>query len=160
MDKDTEAIAADTKRALHINMLWDDEIIEIFRQRFYNAVWVFARNITEMPLVTSDNPIIFKTSDNRMWLKHGVLTKGTYAVFPISPTIVMYAYDGGFPRYASLRKFDCSLSPVSLTEGMIEQENTGQAFAAWRFVISPRNEFSAIRDFAETIGTDRYAPKT
>ena len=54
--------------------------------------------------------------------------------------------------------FDCCLSPVSFTEGMVENDNTAQVFMASRFIISQRNDFDREREFAKTIGTDVYKP--
>jgi hypothetical protein len=42
---------------------------------------------------------------------------------------------------------------------MVEHENAGQVFMAGRFVISPVDDFKFAREFAQTIGTDRYAPQ-
>jgi hypothetical protein len=76
-------------------------------------------------------------------------------LFPMAPDIIMYCYPKESP-WEMLDRFDCCLSPVVFTEGMVESENTGQVFMATRFVISSRDGFDQERDFAKSIGTDLY----
>lgn len=107
--------------------------------------------------VTSDNPVAFRSPDNRQWLRSIALVPGAYVVFAMSPNVVLYCH----PRAGSFRKlgkFGDSLSPVVLDDGMVESENSGQVFMASRFVFSNRPDFDAERAFAPTIGTDIYAP--
>jgi Protein of unknown function (DUF4238) len=123
--------------------------------RIKNATWLFGRNATSTPFIISDNPVAFRTGDNSRWLKIGVYAPGSYSVFPLAPDIVMYCHPPEGP-WEKLSTFDCCLSPVSLTEEMVEGENAAQVFMASRFVISPRNDFDREREFAKTIGTDAY----
>jgi hypothetical protein len=58
----------------------------------------------------------------------------------------------------SLNYFSFGLSPVMLTDEMVEGENNGQVFMSSRFLISNRAQFDAERAFAKTIGTEIYAP--
>ncbi|WP_329258771.1 DUF4238 domain-containing protein [Actinoallomurus sp. NBC_01490] len=153
------ASSDDEKRALHTELLWNDELISLFSDRARNSTWLFGRNETSTPFITSDNPVAFRTPDNRMWLKAGVLREGTYIVYPLAPDAVMYCYpDEGPWRNARISRFDCQISPVTLTHGMIQNENTAQVFMASRFIISNRAAFDHEREFAKTIGTDTYAP--
>lgn len=88
-----------------------------------------------------------------MWVKIGMYNDGTYSVFPMAPDIVMYCHPQE-PPWEKLGKFDCCLSPVTFTDGMVANENGAQVFMASRFVISSRNQFEEEREFAKTIGTD------
>jgi hypothetical protein len=145
------------EREAHAELMWDLETIELLSQRFRRSAWTFARNDTATPFITSDNPVTFRTGDNLQWLRVGILSRGTYLVYPMSPQAVLFCY----PRqgkFRALRKFADAVSPVLLTEGMVEGENTGQVFMASRFLISCRPRFDAERAFASTIGTDIYAP--
>jgi hypothetical protein len=144
------------KRRLHTDMLWTDEVFRGLADRLRNTTWLFARNTTATPFVTSDNPVAFRTGDNAMWLKAGIYAAGTYSVFPLAPDIVMYCHPKE-PPWDSLGRFDRCLSPVILTDEMVESENGGQVFMASRFVISQRNNFDREREFAKTIGPDAYA---
>ncbi len=145
------------KQGLHIDMLWDDNLVHGLASRIRNATWVFGRNMTGTPFITSDNPAAFRTGNNAMWLKAGIYATGTYSVFPLATDVVMYCYPKK-PPWEKIARLDRSLSPVVFTDEMVESENTGQVFMASRFVISPRNNFDLAREFAKTIGTDIYAP--
>jgi hypothetical protein len=147
IDKHEQALA-------YTDMLWDLDLVNDIAKHVEDAVWIFARNLTSTPFITSDNPVAFRTSDNRMWLKAGFLGK-TYTVYPLAPDIMMYCHGG--EHYDALKRFDLSLSPVELDAEMIESENSGQVFMAGRFLVSPVNDFRHAREFAATIGTDKYA---
>jgi hypothetical protein len=136
---------------LHADMLWDENSFRTLQKRIQGCSWVFARNGTDVAFVTSDNPLIFKTGDNRRWVKASIDSEGTYAVYPLAPDLIMYCH----PREgqgAPIGKFDATLSPVKLTSEMIEHENSGQVFSASRFVLSKSNDFAFARAFAPTIG--------
>lgn len=140
-------------REAHTELMWDQRQIELLAARFRKSIWIFARNDSATPLVTSDNPIAFRTGDNRHWLRAGILARGTYLVFPLSPRVMLYCH----PRHGKFRKlarFVDRLSPVPLDDEMVESENSGQVFMASRFVFSNRGQFDAERAFARTIGTD------
>lgn len=145
------------RRLLHLSMLWENSIFGELAERIRNATWLFGRNLTATPFITSDNPVAFRTGDNAMWLKVGMFSGGTYLVFPMAPDIVMYCYPKE-PPWEKLDRFDCCLSPVAFTEGMVESENTGQVFMASRFIISSRDSFEREREFAKSIGTDLHKP--
>ncbi len=148
-------LSAEGRANLHTELLWDLTSVENIARHIEDAIWMFARNDTSTPFVTSDNPVAFKTKDNAMWLKVGFITEGTYAVYPLAPDIVMFCHERQY--WKAVEKFDGCLSPISLTGEMVESENSGQAFMAGRFVISPVNDFEFIRKFSKTIGTDEYA---
>ena len=152
-----EPVDAREARELHTELIWDPHVVERFAKRFRRSIWIFARNDSATPFVTSDNPVAFRSPDNRQWLRSLVLVPGAYLVFAMSPRVVLYCH----PRVGSFRKlgkFANSLSPVVLDGGMVESENSGQVFMASRFVISNRPDFDAERAFAPTIGTSIYAP--
>ncbi len=150
-------VAEAEKRLLHLDMLWKSSIIEGLAERIRKATWLFGRNTTATPFITSDNPVAFRTGDNARWLKVGVYTEGTYSVFPMAPDIVMYCHPKESP-WEKLDRFDCCLSPVTFNDEMIESENSGQVFMASRFVISSRDGFDHERKFRQSIGTDLYEP--
>ena len=144
-------------RENHTELMWDPDIVEIYARRFRRSIWMFARNQTATPFITSDNPVAFRSNDNLQWMRSIVMDRDAYLVFPLSPQAILYC----FPRRGSARalaKFADCLSPVALDDLMVESENMGQVFMASRFVISNRENFDAERDFAPTIGTDFHAP--
>jgi hypothetical protein len=143
------------QRHLHASVLWGDEIFQWIAQKIYDSIWLFARNHTATPFLTSDNPILFRAGDNSMWLKTTLDMPGTYMVYPLAPDVVMYAHPKQ-PPFQKLDHLDGTISPVTFSEEMADSENTGQAFAASRFVIGCRKQFKSVREFTKTIGTDRY----
>jgi hypothetical protein len=152
-----EPVDASEARELHTELIWDPKVVETFAKRFRRSVWIFARNDSATPFVTSDNPVAFRSPDNRQWLRSLVLVPGAYLVFAISPRVVLYCHPRVGP-FRKLGKFADSLSPVVLNDGMVESENSGQVFMASRFVLSNRPKFEAERAFRPTIGTDIFAP--
>lgn len=148
-------LSAEDKTGLHTELLWDLQFINGIAAFIEKAIWIFGRNRSGVPFFTSDNPVAFKTGDNRMWLKAGFLREGTYVVFPLSPEVVMYCKEPTF--WHKIARFNDCLSPVEFTADMVGHENAGQVFMAKRFVISPVNDFAEARQFASSIGTDRYA---
>ena len=150
-------VSPEEKINLHARLLCEEGLLDEIATRVFYSIWIFARNSTTTPFFTSDNPVCFKTSDNKMWLKGpDALSIGTYVVFPLSPSMVLYCYEKSY--WKKIEKFDCTLSPVKFSAEMVEHENSGQIFMASRFVISPTNNFEFARDFLDSIGTDRYAP--
>lgn len=143
----------------HAELIWDPAVSHHFATRWAKSSWLFARNLTGTPFKTSDNPVAFRSQDNRQWHKVSIDVPGSYAVFPLAPDIILYCYPRE-PLYEGLRKWDCHTSPVRLDPRMVEGENSGQVFMASRFVISPTNDFEKERAFSKTIGTDIYAPKS
>jgi hypothetical protein len=140
---------------LHLQLLWDEELVQDLADRVRQGVWLFARNGSTRSLVTSDNPVAFRTSDNRQWRRLMFLGPGAYAVYPLSPRVVMYCFDEGLRT--KVERFEDCLSPIVLDAGMVDQENSGQAFMATRFVFAPSDDLDEVRAFARTIGTDVYA---
>lgn len=147
---------ADEERELHTDLIWDQDLVGLLARRFRRSIWIFGRNQTKTPFIISDNPTAFRTADNRQWLRAGILTAGTYLVYPLSPWFILYCYPP-IRRFRPLRRFADTVSPVSFTPSMVESDNSGQAFMGTRFLISDRAQFEAERAFAYTMGTDTYA---
>ncbi len=152
----TDELSDEDRTRLHTDFLWDLDLIKRVAKRIEQSIWIFGRNQTNTPFLSSDNPVAFKSADHRMWLKGGILTEGTYVVFPLAPDIVMYCHDR-VPPFKKLANFDRSLSPVAFDVPMVEHENAGQVFMASRFVISSIDNFAWAREFALTIGTDQFS---
>lgn len=127
-------------------MLRNLKFVRSLSKQIRKSNWVFGRNETSTPFLTSDNPVTFKTSDNKIWLKIGVVSPDTYVTFPLAPDVVMYCYQKSGP-YAKLGKFNNTLSPVKFAKQLVESDNSGQVFMAGRFVISPTNDFEYAREF-------------
>lgn len=149
-----EALSTPDIRILHTELLWNERAVGDLEEQFREAVWIFALNQTAIPFVTSDNPIAFRKADNRRWLRLPSFASGTYAVFPLSPDVVLFCFPRAAPWKGALDEFSNCISPATLNEEMVCSENTGQVFMASRFIISNRSDFDTERKFAATIGTD------
>ena len=152
-------LTPDECRRFHTEMIWNEEVVTPLVERFEDAIWMFGLNESATPFVTSDNPIAFRSADNRKWLRSGITSLGTYAVYPLAPDIIMYCHPRDAPWAGKLDRWGDCLSPVEFDDEMVQGENSGQVFMATRFVISSRNDFAREREFAATIGTDIHAPR-
>lgn len=151
-----DGITAEEKVNLHAYMMCAGDLVEDLTKWIFQSIWVYARNKTATPFWTSDNPVAFKTSDNRMWLKaSGAMSPGNYVVFPLTPEYVLCCYER--QHWSSIEKLDSALSPVELTDEMVQHENSGQVFMATRHLISRTSQFSWADEFVESIGTEKYA---
>lgn len=147
------ALSEDQAREQHTELIWDEEHVELIARRLRRSIWIFGRNTSRTHFITSDNPVAFRTGDNRQWLRAGFLSGSTYVVYPLSPAVVLYCHPP-VGKFRALRKFADSVSPVIFTDEMVQSENSGQAFMASRFLISKGSDFSIERAFLSTIGTD------
>lgn len=155
-ESNTEMDAVD-KRALHTYALWHEDLVGEYADYIESAIWLFGRNSTGTPFITSDNPVAFRKPDHSMWLKVALFGTKAYAVYSLAPDIVLYCHPRVEP-WLKVEHFDSCISPVKFSREMVESENTAQVFMASRFVISCENDFEKARAFAGTIGTDQFAP--
>lgn len=145
-------------RKSHTELLWDNKIVKAISKRFHDSIWLFARNTTIKPFITSDTSMAFRTGDNQMWLRLNIFVGGTYVVYPLAPDAIMYCYPNEEPWKSKVEIFADRISPVELNEEMVQSENSGQVFMAHRFVVSGINDFADEREFlkcAQTATDDR-----
>lgn len=142
------------KTNIHVQLMWDEDLIARISDKINNSVWVFALNATKTPFMASDNPVAFRVKDNSIWVKIDIIADGNYAVYPLASDIIMFCYDRQY--WDKLGRFDSCLSPVTLTCEMIDIENTGQVFMAKQFLVCSKNDFQSAKMFSETIGTNKY----
>jgi hypothetical protein len=152
----TDEMTADEKKAIQFTILAESGLIEEFAHSVYSAIWLFAKNGSAVPLITSDHPVCIKKRSHDMWIKSvDPLQDGSYMVFPMSPHIVLYCKEATY--WKKLAKYDLSVSPITLDDEMVHHENCGQAFTASRFLISNTDDFEKVKDFIPSIGTDVHA---
>jgi len=151
-----DRLSVEEKKAIQFLILSESGLLEEFEESIYSAIWLFAKNASQIPLITSDHPVCIKSSNNRMWLK-GVepLRDGSYLVFPMTPDLVLYCMEPGF--WSKAKSHDLCVSPIKLEADMIHHENSGQAFMSSRFLMSCSSDFQEVRDFIPSIGTDVYS---
>lgn len=151
-----DSLSEEEQKVIQFIVLSESGLLEEFEESVHNAIWIFAKNTSHIPFITSDHPVCIKSGDNRKWLKGlGILRHGRYLVFPITPNLVLYCKEPTF--WTKLKSYDLCVSPVNLDANMVHHENSGQAFMASRFLISCKNEFEKVKDFLPSIGTHLYA---
>ena len=147
-------VSDDEARSLHARVLCKladrKGIVADLSLRIRESIWLFARNNSNTPFMTSDTPVLLKTPDNRIWLKGpGIFQLGVYAVYAITPTMVLYCKER--THWKMLERFDNALSPVSFTSEMVDHENSGHAGMSARFVFSSTNDFDFVKAFLKEI---------
>lgn len=152
----SKEMSEEALRIAHTELLWDLDIVNGLAKKFQNSNWIFARNFSATEFKTSDNPIAFRTNDNRQWKRLPGNFEEVYASFPLTPKFIMYFYPRNLAWGDRLDFMSNKISPVLFNEDMVQSENSGQVFMATRFVFANRNYFSFEADFASSIGTDRY----
>ncbi|MDY0938321.1 DUF4238 domain-containing protein [Pseudomonas viridiflava] len=153
---DVQALSEQERKLLHFYFLANSGCIENFTSDLLSSIWMFAKNPSNVQLMTSDHPVSIKNFENTMWLK-GIagLSDGEYVVYPLSPKVVMYCKER--QRWSSLEQFDQTVSLIELNEEMVHHENAGQCFMATRFLISQSDDFEEVKDFMPSIGTELYS---
>jgi hypothetical protein len=148
--------SVEEQKTIQFLILSESGLLEEFEESIYSAIWIFAKNASQIPLITSDHPVCIKSNNNRMWLK-GVdpLQEGSYLVFPMTPELVLYCKEPGF--WSKAKSHDLCVSPIKLEADMVHHENCGQAFMASRFLMSCGSDFQQVREFIPSIGTHLYA---
>ena len=148
LDETFAEAAAFPLGALHLQLLTDEFTFEALSQAIFNSTWILARNFTNSPFTTSDNPVLVRSEDNSEWLKPNAFLNDpeSYLVFPLTSREILFCYQG--ENSTPLRKFDGCFSPVTITEVMVDIENSGQICCSYRFVYSCSADFSALIEFA------------
>jgi hypothetical protein len=146
----------DEMKALQFAILSESGILEELEESIYKSIWIFAKNESDNPLITSDHPVCIQSKNNRMWRKGlGSLDEGSYVVFPVTPDIALYCKEPSY--WYRLKALDLCISPVKLDSEMVDHENSGQAFMSSRFLFSCQPDFTEVEGFISTIGTRQYA---
>lgn len=140
---------------LHANLLWKDDLVFSMAKRIQECIWIFGKNNTDTPFLTSDHPVLIKTLDNKQWvLGPRIFDFGMYVVFPISTKLVLYCKD---PEYwKKLKVFNNSISPVEFDKDMINHENSGQIGMSYRFIFSPSKDFDFTKYFLSLYPDFKY----
>lgn len=138
----------DDERMVHALTFMNDQAINELARMLAGQIWLFARNITDLPFYSSDNPVLFKTKDNKFWTTpKQPIERGIQIVFPLSPDCILYVMEKTY--WSSVEPFDGKISPVEFTEFMVDHENSGQVGMCKRFIFSCRNDFSFAKKYCE-----------
>lgn len=134
----------------HSFLILEDLMLRELTEKIHDSIWIFGRNKTSAPFVTSDNPVTVH-APNHMWLRWGIIeAPGICVTLPLSPAFIFFGYERN--HWKKLARFDCTLSPIEFTQELVQHENAGQVCNASRFVISHKNDF----EFARTLISDGY----
>ncbi len=135
-------------REYGVRVLYDLNLVDNFAGLIAKQIWVFAANFSHHEFYTSDNPVLFKSHDNKFWQTFKELpSEGSQVIFPLSPRLILYMHE---PEYWSkIKKFDGRLSPVTFTDHMVEHENSGQVGCSTRFIYSRCADFDFARMFCD-----------
>jgi len=147
----------DQMKNLHHSLLvLEDWMLRELSEKIHKSTWIFGRNTSLAPFVTSDNPVTVH-APNHMWLRWGIVnTRGTCVTLPLSPAFIFFAYER--EHWKKVARFDCTLSPVEFTQELVEHENSGQVCNSSRFVISCHNDFEFARDLIKEGYTEIVDP--
>lgn len=121
-------------------------IISDFSHKIKNSYWIFGKNTTPIPFITSDTPVLMKTPDNKFWWKEpGLFGLGNYVVFALTPTIILYCYEKSY--WKQLEFLDKHVSPIQFNPDMVDLENVGHSGLSKRFIFSPKNDFKKVIEY-------------
>ena len=138
------SIEEETQRALHIELLWDDEIVNEISDWVHNCTWVFRVSMSSASLYTSDDPIKVQSKTKHLyWAQTSLI--GAYLLLPLTPKVLMYCFDSR--GWSQLKKVDCQVISKPLEPKLIEDANIHQVGHAQRFVFADRDDFILAREF-------------
>lgn len=124
------------KKLFHAQFLMDEEAMATFAIRFREKIWIIGYNQTDIPLFTSDNPIV-KFGHRGM---HGFNSKGIEIFFPISTNLVLilkdkedFWFDSEFYNHF-----------ISLAPDEVAFYNSLQVQQSYRYIFNKAEDFSLV----------------
>lgn len=126
-------------KLLHAQYLMDENTMSDFALRFRNKIWMIGYNQTDIPFVSSDNPIV-KYGHLGM---SGINSRGIEIAFPISPKLILILYD--LDMFDIFTRFHNHFYKLNSEE--VKYYNSLQVQQSYRYVFSKENNF----ELAETI---------
>jgi len=146
---------------LHAKFMWDVDLIAKIAAGLYHHLWFIGVNKTDVPLYTSDNPVVLRShkldastsidanagpgltlaSIELQSKVPGLLSEGVEIVFPLAPTCALFMLE---------RTFFAQMEPnqgraFSMTIDAVQQCNAQQVLQSERQVYSTSNDFSLAR---------------
>ncbi len=64
-----EELSADEIKGIQFAILSESVFVAQLGESIYNSIWLFAKNESNNPLITSDHPVCIQSKNNRMWQK-------------------------------------------------------------------------------------------
>ncbi len=94
ISRDIKKFVDEDERIINLLIFDNETSINNYAKMLADQIWVFARNTTDSPFYTSDNPVLFKTKDNKFWTPPvEPITHGVEIVFPLSPDVILYVME-------------------------------------------------------------------
>ncbi len=137
-------------RSLHAQLLCElsdgHGLVADLEKRIRESIWIFARNKSTTPFLTSDTPVLMRTPDSRQWWKGvQIFDPGMYIVYALNSQIILFCHERSF--WKKIEFMNNCLSPILLTSEMVQSENSGHAGLSSRFVFSKVNDFQFVQSF-------------
>ena len=134
----------DVKRELHIDLLWNDEVVTKVSDWVHDCTWTFRNNSLPESLYTSDDPVKVRTRSKHLhWAQTTMV--GAYLLIPLTPRIMMYCFDS--QGWHQLKPLDCVLVPDPMEEELVKDANIHQVGHARRFVFAAEQDFETAKLF-------------
>ena len=153
---DVQSMDEKFQREIHIDLLWNLPVVDKICDWVHSCIWTFRFCKGPESLYTSDDPVKLRTSTKHLhWGQIPAL--GAYALFPLTPTILMYCFEK--THWEKLSSLEGCLLSKPLESELVRNANIHQVGHAQRFVFSSSNEFSLARQFclqhSGVVGSDR-----
>lgn len=129
------------KKLYHAQFLTNPDIATHMSEVFRNKLWMVGYNLTNTPLVTSDNPIVkFGHKENV-----GFNSNGVEIFFPINTNLVLIMKDPAYFYYESTQynRF------IELDKMTVDFINSLQVQQSYRCVFSKDNDFKLVQDMMD-----------
>lgn len=124
------------KKLLHALILMDENAVADFAMDFRKKIWSIGVNNTDVPFITSDNPIV-KFGHNGM---QGFNSSGVEIFFPINTKLILILREPEFFWY----EFENNNHFVDLEKDEVEFMNSLQVQQSYRYVFSHQDDYSLV----------------
>lgn len=127
---DSEAAAFEQKK-----MLLDQESIDNLANYICNMSWTFCFNMSKVPYITSDNPVVIADYDFNYGHTALISKKKKNIQYPLSPQILLQIFDDGYTGERTSDIMDVIICDENNPE-FVNYPNSQQMENAYQFVFS------------------------
>ncbi len=126
---------------LTANAIFNSELMNELITAMHDHIWIFHVNNSSIPLYTSDNPVVLKSSFPNTWHGgQGVAAKGIQIFYPLSPKFTLLLLER--THWKKFEFLDGRVMPLEYTTEVVKHDNSGQVAFSTRFVFSSSSDFS------------------
>lgn len=123
-------------KLFHAQFLMDEEMVSDIAVRLRSKIWVIGYNKTDIPFITSDNPVV-KYGHSGF---NGISSKGIEIAFPISPKLILILAD--IEEFGRLLPFHNHFVEIPSEE--VHYYNSLQVIQSYRYVFSKQDEWEFV----------------